>query len=185
MKNIAVFADRDGVINVEVDNLHKMEDLKLLPKTSEAIHLLNKSKVPLIVITNQAVVARGWFTEEDVKKVHQEIQNRLKVKKTVIDAFYFCPHHPDANLEEYRVICNCRKPNIGMLEAAAKDYNIDIKNSYMIGDSFRDIETGKNAGCLTIAVESGASDFRESNPDYKFKNLYEAVKFILKRESLL
>lgn len=181
----AVFADRDGVINAEVDNLHQINKLKLLPKVAEAIYLLNKFKIPIIIITNQPVVARGLLSEKEVEEIHEEIQKRLRSKKTAISSFYFCPHHPDANLKKYRMVCDCRKPNIGLFTKAAKDFKIDLSASYMIGDSFRDIDAGKKIGAVTIAVESGSSDFRKSVADYKVKNLYEAVQLILKKEKLI
>jgi len=184
MKKFAVFCDRDGVINKEVNYLHKLEDLKILPKVSEAIKLLNQHKIPIIVITNQPAVAKGLINEKGIKGIHQEIQQFLAPQGAKIDYFLFCPHHPNANLRKYRVECDCRKPKVGLFKKAAQDYDINLKNSYIIGDTYRDIEAGKNLGCKTIAVESGHSDFRDSKPDFLVKDLFEAVKLILKREGL-
>lgn len=183
-KRFAVFSDRDGVINEEVDNLHWLDDLKILPKVPQAVKLLNQKNVPLIVVTNQPVVARGWLTEDQVREIHTEIEKELEKEGAKISNFYFCPHHPEANLEEYRIECECRKPEVGLFKKAAKDHNIDLKKSYVVGDTFRDIESGEKIGATTIFVKSGAGDLRGSQPDYSFKDLHEAVKFILKREGL-
>jgi len=184
MKKFAVFCDRDGVINKEINYLHRFEDLEILPKVPEAIKLLNKHKIPVIVVTNQPAVARGLITEDGVRKINSEISKQIEKKKGNIDGFYFCPHHPNANLKIYRTECDCRKPNIGLFKKAAKDYDIDLRSSYIVGDTFRDIEAGKNFEGKTIAVESGLSDFRDSKSDFRVKNLYEAVKLILKKEKI-
>jgi histidinol-phosphate phosphatase family protein len=183
-KRFAVFADRDGVINKEVDNLHRIEDLEILPRVPKAIKLLNQHQIPFIVITNQPVVARGWLTEEGVQRIHDKIQEILHAQGVEIDRFYFCPHHPNADLKKYRVVCDCRKPAIGLFKKAAKDFGVDLKKSYIVGDSFRDIEAGKQLGATAIFVKSGARDLRGSTPNYSFKDLYEVVKFILKREKI-
>jgi len=184
-KRFAVFADRDGVINKEVGNLWRIEDLEIIPKVSQAIKILNEYDIPFIVITNQPVVARGWITENGVREINNKIQDILRGEGAQISDFYFCPHHPNANLKKYRVSCNCRKPEIGLFREAANKYHIDLKKSYVIGDSFRDIEAGKRLGATTIAVQTGTSDFRDSTPNYNMADLYEAVKFILKKEGLV
>lgn len=181
---LAAFIDRDGTINSEVDNLSKIKDLAILPKVPQAIGLLNKFNIPTIVITNQPVVARGLLTEEEVKKVHKEISNRLGRDGVKIDGFYFCPHHPQANLKKYRITCLCRKPGIAMYQQAASDFKIDLTKSYVIGDSFRDIEAGKTLNVITIAITSGQKNFKNSKPDYQVQDLYAAVKLILRREKL-
>jgi len=184
-KRIAVFSDRDGVINKEVGYLHQTKDLEILPNVSKAIRLLNQSGIPFIVITNQPVVARGWLTEDEVREIHQKIQRFLAPRGAKIDNFLFCPHHPNADLKKYRVICDCRKPGVALFKKAAVDHSIDLKRSYIVGDTFRDIEAGKKLGCKTVAVLSGHSDFRDSVPDYKANDLYEAVQLILNKEGFL
>lgn len=176
--------DRDGTINVEVNNLSKIEDLKIFPLAIEAVKLLNKYKIPAIVVTNQPVVARGWVDEKWLGNLHKEIIAKFNREGASIDRIYYCPHHPDANLERYRVICECRKPETGMLKQAARDFNIALKKSYMIGDSFRDIEAGRKVGATTIAVETGSSNFKDSKPHLKVKDLLQAVKLILGEEGL-
>jgi len=183
MKRFAVFIDRDGVINYDPGNFHKIEELRIFPRVGEAIKLLNKKKIPAIVVTNQSVVARDWITEGRVKKINNKIQGILAKGSAKITRFYYCPHHPNANLANYRVVCDCRKPATGLFEKAAKEFNIDIKNSYVVGDSFREIEAARNLGCKSIAVECGRSEFRDSRPDYKVKDLYAAVKLILSQVS--
>lgn len=180
----AAFIDRDGTINLDVDNLSKIKDLTIFPKVPQAIALLNKFKIPVIVITNQPVVARGLLTEEGVKKVHKEINNRLRRDGAKIDGFYYCPHHPQANLEKYRITCLCRKPGIAMYQQAAGNFKIDLTKSYVIGDSFRDIKAGKTLNATTIAITSGQKNFQNSKPDYQVQDLYAAVKLILRREKL-
>lgn len=179
MKQLAAFLDRDGVICCEVGNLYKIEDIKILPRVSKAINLLNTNKILVIVVTNQPVVARGLITEKGVEKINRKIEELLPKNGAKITKFYFCPHHPEANLPKYRVICNCRKPNTGLFNKAAREFNLDIKRSFVIGDSFRDIEAAKNLNCKSIAVETGSSDFRNSKPNYQVKDLYEAAKLII------
>lgn len=183
-KKFAAFIDRDGTINFDVNNLSKLDNLKIIPRVPEALTLLNKFNVPAIIITNQPVVARGLLTEEEVKDIHKEIEQRIEKEGAKIDAFYFCPHHPNANLEKYRIVCDCRKPNTAMYKKAAKHFGVDLKYSYVIGDSFRDIEAGKTLGAVTIAVSSNKRELRDSKPDYLVEDLYEAVKLILQKEKL-
>ena len=120
-----VFLDRDGTINVEKNYLYRLEDFEFIPKAPEAIAMLNKCGYQVIVVSNQAGVARGYYTEDDVKKLHKYINLRLKEYNAHIDAFYYCPHHPDKGFEgeikELKIDCDCRKPKIGMLEKAKKD----------------------------------------------------------------
>lgn len=181
----AVFLDRDGTIIKHVEYLYRLQDLRFLPKAKEAIKLLNKFNIPTVVITNQPVIAKGLLTERGVIKIHQRIQEILKKAGAKIDMFYFCPHHPNAALVKYRLICECRKPSIGLFKEAAKRFNIIAQQSYMIGDSFRDVEAGKNFGCKTIGVKCGISEFQQSIPNFWSENLYEAVKLILGKGNFL
>lgn len=179
MKKFAAFMDRDGVINHDPGLFYKIEELKILPRVGQAISLLNTYKIPAVVITNQPVIARGLITEFGVKKINEKIANILTKGGAKINQFYYCPHHPEAKLIKYRVVCDCRKPATGLFEKAAKEFNLDVKNSYIIGDSFREIESAKNLGCKSIAVECGRSEFRDSKPDFRVRDLYAAVKLIL------
>lgn len=182
-KKIAVFLDRDGVINREVDNLSKIEQLRLLPKSAEAVKIFNNLGILVIIITNQPVIARGWITSKELEEIHRVLLKRLSEKGAKIDAIYYCPHHPNANLKKYRQNCSCRKPKIGLIEKAAKDFPINLKKSIFIGDSTRDILTGKNAGLDTILVKTGfkgEDGIFDIKPDFEAKNLLEAVKIVKK-----
>ncbi len=179
----AVFLDRDGTINREVDNLRTVSELKILAGASRAIATLNKLGFLVIMITNQPVVGRGWITEKELDAIHAVLIKRLAEKGAVIDAIYYCPHHPKANLRKYRLQCRCRKPNAGMIKSAVKKYKIDLKKSFVIGDSTRDILAGKRAKMKTILVETGYAGNDGSfavKPDFAAKNLQEAVDIIRK-----
>ena len=148
----AVFLDRDGVINYEVDLLHRVEQMQLIPGAAEAIHRINQMGYLAIVVTNQPVIARNLCSFEELEQIHMQMETLLGHEHAYVNAIYYCPHHPDAGYpeerKEYKITCNCRKPAPGMLLQAAKDWNIDLKNSYMIGDSQRDVEAGNNAGVM-------------------------------------
>lgn len=180
----AVFIDRDGTINKDVDNLSKIEDLEIFPLAIKAVKLLNKYKIPAIIVTNQPVVARGLVDEQWLYNTHEEIIAKFNSGGAKINRIYYCPHHSNANVAKYRIICECRKPGTGMLKQASKDFNVDLKKSYIVGDSFRDVEAGKRVGATTIAVKTGSSDFRDSKPHVKVNDLLEAVELILKQEGL-
>ena len=150
-KQKAIFLDRDGTINRYVDFLTTPEDFELLPGVAEAIRKINKSGYLCIVVSNQPVIARGECTFEELQVIHDKMETLLGKEGVFVDAIYYCPHHPDKGFEgerpEYKIDCACRKPKPGLLLQAAKDWNIDLSQSYMIGDSERDVEAGKNAGC--------------------------------------
>lgn len=181
----AVFIDRDGTINLDVDNLSKTKDLTILPRIPEAIALLNKFQIPVIVVTNQPVIARGLLTEEEVEKIHQEINRRINEIGAKIDAFYFCPHHPKAIIKKYRITCICRKPDVGMYQQAARDFEVDVTQSYVVGDSFRDIEAGNTLGATTIAVGFDQTKLQNSKPNYLVKDLYDGIILLLKKEKFI
>lgn len=155
MKQKTVFLDRDGTINVEKNYLYRPEDFQFIENAPEAIALLKKHGYQVIVVTNQAGVARGYYTEEDVKRLHEYINEQLRKWNTQIDAFYYCPHHPTAGIGKYKRNCNCRKPKTGMFEQACRDFEVDLENSWMIGDNKGDIEAGRNFGLRTILVRTG------------------------------
>lgn len=152
-----VFLDRDGTMNVEVNYLHRKEDLKLIDGTAKAVRLLNEAGYKVIVVTNQAGVARGYYTEEDVKKLHDYLNEMLAGEGAHVDAFYYCPHHPEYGIGIYKKKCHCRKPDTGMFEAAENDIpeGIDKEHSYMIGDKRIDAKAGKNFGIKGILVGTG------------------------------
>lgn len=178
----AVFLDRDGTINKEVDVLRRVSQVKLLPGAAKAIKAINKLGFLVIVVTNQPVVARGWLTEKDVEKIHDVLVKRLAKQGARIDAIYYCPHHPDANLKKYRKNCSCRKPKPGMILKAMKKFGISRKGSFMVGDHVWDIMAGKAAGLKTILVKSSKrsadSRFAHVKADFRTKDLRGAVSII-------
>src|SRR3989304_553165 len=159
MRNVkgqpAVFMDRDGTINEEVGYLDRLEKLVIYPQTFDAVRKINENGMKSVVITNQSGVARGYFTEDLVSEVHRRIQDSLRERGAHIDAFFYCPHHPTEGKAPYRIVCSCRKPEAGILIAAAKDMGINLKRSYMIGDTLKDIEAGAKAGAKGNWVMTG------------------------------
>lgn len=145
----AIFLDRDGTINEEVNLLNDPEQLKLIEGAAEAIRLINQSDYLAIIVTNQPVIARNLCSVEELEYIHASLETLLGKERAYVDAIYYCPHHPDKGYPEerpeYKIDCKCRKPNPGMLLQAAKDWNIDLSRSYMIGDSDRDVQAGINA----------------------------------------
>ena len=158
-KQKAIFLDRDGTINEYVGFLRKEEDFKLIPGVSEAIKKINNSGYLAIVVTNQPVIARGEVTEEELEEIHKKMETLLGLDGAYIDDIYCCPHHPDKGFEgeipELKIECDCRKPKTGMLEKAAREHNIDLSSSIMIGDSTLDIKMAENAGMQSILLKTG------------------------------
>lgn len=149
-KQKVIFLDRDGTINKYVGFLRNIDDFELIEGVAEAIKLINQSGYLAIVVTNQPVIARGEVTWEELNEIHKKMATLLGKEGAYVDGIYICPHHPDRGFEgerpEYKIDCDCRKPKPGLLLQAAKDFNIDLSESYMIGDSHRDVEAGENAG---------------------------------------
>lgn len=138
--------DRDGVLNEDSGYLYKKEDLVWISGALEALHYLQKQGIKVAVVTNQSGVARGYYTEADVKKLHKYMAEEAKKAGGEISAFYYCPHHPEGKLSEYTKACECRKPAPGMVFKALKDFNVSPGEALMIGDSIRDVEAAENAG---------------------------------------
>ena len=155
--NKAVFLDRDGVLNVDTINLHKVEDWQWIEGAREAIKFCNDNGYLAIIITNQSGVARGLFTLEDVNRVHNFAQGELYKFGARIDAFYICPHVADGTVAPFNIECDCRKPKPSMVLQACKDFDIDVSQSYFIGDKERDVECGKNAGCKGTCLFDGVN----------------------------
>ena len=178
----AVFMDRDGTINEEVSYLSRMEQLRLYPQTYEAIRLINAAKMKAVVVTNQSGIARGYFTEDFVRRVHDRINELLGAEGARIDGFYVCPHHPIYGNGIYKQHCECRKPKPGMLLQAAEEMNIDLTRSYMIGDMLKDIEAGKKAGAKGVLVLTGygTNIVRTDMPAYIAGDILDAVGWIMK-----
>ncbi len=158
-KQKAIFLDRDGTINRYVGFLRKIDQFELLPGVAESIRRINESCYLAIVVSNQPVIARGEVTECQLREIHNKMETLLGEKGAFVDAIYYCPHHPDrgydGEITELKIECDCRKPKPGMLIKAAEDYNIDLSQSWMIGDSENDIMAGKAAGCKTALIGTG------------------------------
>ena len=183
--NWAVFLDRDGVINEEVEYLHSPEQLRMIPHAAQAIRKLNERAIPVIVVTNQAGIARGYFSEAQVVVVHHALAALLNQAGAHVDRFYYCPHHPTEGFLPYRVQCSCRKPQPGLLFQAAKDLNLELSHCYLIGDKVSDLEAGWHAGCQTILVQTGygAQVWQEWSETFQprrvARDLLDAVEWIL------
>ena len=190
-KNIAVFIDRDGTISEEIGYVNDPDRYSLLPRSAEAIKLINDMGLKAVVVTNQAGVARGYFPEWMIKKVHDRLEELLEEKGARLDAIYYCPHHPSVCEPPYRADCDCRKPRTGMIDAAAVDMNIDVKSSYMIGDKITDVEFAHRVGAKGIFVKTGYGkgdlalfgDSWTTTPDYIAEDLLDAVEWIKAEES--
>jgi len=187
----AVFLDKDGVINEDVDFLHRIEDLKFIPRAVKALVKLSESfpadKFKIIIASNQPVIGRGICTEKEfdefTKKYFEELGKESKGKARIDDYFY-CPHHPTKGIGKYKVECDCRKPKPGLLFQAEQKYKIDLQKSFMVGDKRSDIVAGQSAGCFSILVKTGyggkGGEGDEAKPDAECKDLYDAVELILK-----
>lgn len=185
----AVFLDRDGTINILKGFINKTEDFELLPGAAEAIKRLNASQYLTIVATNQPVIARGECTLECLEQIHMKMETLLGNQGAYIDDLLFCPHHPHSGYEgevlELKIDCPCRKPKTGMLVQAAEKYNIDLTQSWYIGDTTTDIMTGINASMKTVLVktgEAGQDGKYDVKADFTAKGLMEAVDIILEAE---
>lgn len=150
------FIDRDGVINEERHYVHRIEDFVLLPGVVEALDLLRRADYRLVIVTNQAGMAHGYYGEDALQRLHQHLCAELSQHGIVLDAIYFCPHHPEGKVPALAIACDCRKPQPGMLLKAAQAMQIDLAASVMIGDKLSDIQAGRRAGIgCTVLVESG------------------------------
>lgn len=175
----AVFLDRDGTINKYVGFLRHIEDFELIPGVEDAILKINEAGYLAIVVSNQPVIARGEITEGELQKIHNKMETLLGLRGAYIDGVYYCPHHPDKGFDgevaELKTECSCRKPRPGMLLKASRDYHIDLSQSWMVGDSERDIQAGQGAGCRTVLLSGMEKDFGQ---DLTCKSLYDAVNSI-------
>jgi D-glycero-D-manno-heptose 1,7-bisphosphate phosphatase len=178
----AVFLDRDGTINVELEFLHRPEDFEFIPGAPQAIRLLNDAGLRVIVVTNQSGIARGLYDEAAVNRLHRHMDAQLARFGASVDAYYFCPHHPEHGIGDYRKSCECRKPKGGMLRQGAADLSIDLAGSFMVGDRLVDVEAGLNAGCRPMMVKTGYGLLESVTvPPHTpvYEDLLEAVRVIL------
>lgn len=181
----AIILDRDGVLIKDKGFVHKIEDVELYSQVIEALQSVDK-KTKLIIITNQAGIAKGIFREENYKEVRDYIHAFLKKKGIKITAEYYCPHHPEGSIPEYTKICTCRKPETALFEKALKEHQLNPKNCWTVGDMRRDILAGQRVGMKGILVKTGCAgkggSGDEITPDYIAEDLYDAIKFIQQQE---
>ena len=183
----AVFLDRDGTINEQMGYINHTCRFQLLPGAANAIKKLNDAGIPVVVISNQSGLARGYFPEELLIAVHEKMNRQLAEVGAHVDGMYYCPHHPEAKEERFRAACNCRKPKPGLVLQAAEEIGLDPKRSYVVGDRWSDIKTAANCGATSILVRTGygrgdeqyIGPHQEIQPDFKADDLSEAVDWIL------
>lgn len=187
MTRPAVFIDRDGTISEEVGYINHPSRFRVFPYTAAAIKLLNDQGWLVVIITNQAGVARGYFPESMIETVHEKLLRELREKGARIDGIYYCAHHPTVGEPPYRQECDCRKPKPGLVIRASKDLNIALEQSWMIGDRYGDVELARNAGVSSALVLSGYGrgewenqrSLWQEQPDLVAEDLLQAVKSIL------
>ena len=183
----AVFLDRDGTINKYVGFLRKIDQFELLPGVADAVRKINASGYLCIVVTNQPVIARGEVTVPELEEIHRKMETLLGLEGAYLDGLYYCPHHPHkgyaGEVPELKIECSCRKPKPGMLLKAAKDFNIDLGKSWMVGDGENDILAGRNAGCRTALIcgaeETGAEKMQDFGQDMTVRSLQEFTERVL------
>ena len=162
----AAFLDRDGVINVDHAYVHEIENFDWVPGVLEAARRLHDAGFELVVVTNQSGIGRGYYTEADFEKLTAWMKARFAEAGAPLAGVYFCPHHPDRGYPgerpELKIDCACRKPKPGMLLAAARDLNIDLAQSWMVGDGENDIRAGRSAGCKTALIGDGGEDYGQT-----------------------
>jgi D-glycero-D-manno-heptose 1,7-bisphosphate phosphatase len=183
----AVFLDRDGTINEQMGYINHISRFVLLPGVGRAIRRLNEYNVPVVVVTNQSGLARGYFPDELLEEVHEKMTRELAEEGARLDGIYICPHHPEAKEKKYRVACNCRKPKTGLLEQAAEDLGLDLEKSFMVGDRWSDLKCGAAVGASPVLVLTGygRGDYtyigpqQDIQPDMVAKDLNSAVDWIV------
>jgi len=182
-----VFVDRDGTINEQMGYINHLSRFHMLPRSAAAIRLLNDNQVPVVIITNQSGLARGYFPEELLAAVHEKMKQMLAEEGAHVDGIYVCPHHPEAKQEQYRVNCQCRKPKTGLLTKAAAELGIDLARSYVVGDRWSDLKTAASCKATGVLVLTGygRGDYefigptQAIKPHYVAEDLFAAVQWIL------
>lgn len=179
--NKAIFLDRDGTIIEDKNYLSNIDDINFLEGTFEGLKKLQKEYL-LIIVTNQSGVAKGYFNEKKVIEINKEIESQLYTNGVKILETLYCPHHKNGIIKEYSINCECRKPKTGLIEKVVKKYNIDLSNSYVIGDKDSDIQLGKNCKCKSILIRN--NNYKNTiKPDFVSNNILEAANYIFNNES--
>lgn len=183
MNNKAVFIDKDGTLIKNIPYNVNPDLIELNKHATQSLSVIKKLGYKIIVISNQSGIARGFFNEKDLRVAQQRLFDLLKEEGVILDDFYFCPHYPQGVIAKYSIICECRKPKIGLLKKAAKDHNIDLFSSFLIGDILDDVEPGNKSGCKTILINSGSETKwlfnKDRIPGFIVSNLLEAVIVII------
>ncbi len=182
----AIFLDRDGVINRDKGYVYLRKDFEFEKNALEGLKLIKFDQYLVFIVCNQAGIAHGYYTKNDCEKLHRWLRRYLLNKKIKITKIYYCPHHPKGKIKKFSIKCSCRKPEPGMLLRAKKEYGINLRKSYLIGDKTSDILAGKRVGCKCILVKTGyggKDKLFSVRPDYVAKDLLEAVKIINSQES--
>jgi D-glycero-D-manno-heptose 1,7-bisphosphate phosphatase len=190
MKKPAVFIDRDGTVNEQMGYINHVSRFVILPGVVEAVRLLNGIGFHAVIVTNQSGVARGYFPLSLVHEIHDFLDASLKKDHVTLDGIFFCPHHPNGSVPEFTKQCNCRKPRTGLIDQACRSLEIDLQNSYAIGDRCDDIEFARRAGVKGILVKTGYGlgeikyllPHSKSNPVYIAEDLLHAVQWIINGE---
>jgi len=187
MPRPALFLDRDGVVIDDTHYIGAIEQVKWIPGAAAAVRKANEAGLPVVVVSNQSGVARGLFAESDVETIHEHIREHFLAEAgATFDRFYYCPHHEIEGSERYRILCECRKPKPGMLLRAARELDLDLSASWMVGDRLGDVQAGLAAGCRVILVRTGYGknvELPEGSPAMVCADLTEAVNTILARSS--
>ena len=185
LRTAAVFLDRDGTLIEEVGYLDRPDRIELYPWSIDAIRALNAAGIKVVMVTNQSGVARGFFTEDTIAMVHGRIASMLEAGGAHLDAYYYCPHHPDGKLPEYTRVCDCRKPGRGLVERAVREFGVDPAASFAVGDRWFDIALARTVGARSVLVRTGYGVHEEHQlaadlvPDAVVNNLVEAASWIL------
>ena len=190
MKNKAVFFDRDGTINEEMGYINHPSRFKIFPFVGKALGMLKNKGYKLVLVTNQAGVARGYFSEDLVTELHIQLQRHLSESNVQFDKIYYCPHHPIEGKGKYKKDCECRKPKTGMITRAQKELGIDLSRSYMIGDRYKDMLFARKIGLKGIMVLTGYGNGEytyqsknwEKEPDYICRDLLAAAHYIIEQD---
>jgi D-glycero-D-manno-heptose 1,7-bisphosphate phosphatase len=182
----AVFLDRDGTMIEDVGYLDSLSRIAWYPWTVDAIRMLNRAAIPVVVVTNQSGIARGMFSEAFVSETHRNLDARLAAGGAHVDAYYYCPHHPDGRVAMYTRRCDCRKPGRGMIDRAAADHGLDPARSFVVGDTWLDVQLGRAVEARAILVRTGAGAAGETHPpagvaaDAVVDNLAAAASWIIR-----
>ena len=189
----AVFLDRDGTINEQMGYINHISRFQLLPGVAEAIRRLNEADIPVVVVTNQSGLARGYFPEELLVAVHEKMERLLAEQGAHVDGIYICPHHPEAKNEKYRLACNCRKPGTGLLVRAAEEKDLDLARSFVVGDRWSDLKSAVACGATPVLVLTGygrgdaqyIGPGQEVQPAFVGVDLAAAVRWIIEKREIL